>query len=287
MIERIRWSSGGESIDFEIGSQALWIFDPADFSHTVSGRFSDMQPAGMDGKVTTSANLDGAYTRFDVLLNAPTISNAANSVYDVIEKQSRRLYRLFCPSRAGRLTVEQNGRQYAMEGYPASVPTAGKRVSGTAVFTIELNHDAPAFSVLPEHKRDIFSKRSSAYLVNCLPMRLGTISSSGYIINDTDIASPVSLVFSGQMKNPMVTNLATKEYMAFDIEMNSGDELAVTTGAGQKKVTLNGIDASGRFAAGSSYLLLAPGAAQLSFSAQRSGLDAKVLLSYSSMVLGV
>lgn len=287
MIERIQWSSGGESIEFEISSQALWIFDPADFSHTVSGRFSDMQPAGMDGKVTTSAHLDGAYTRFDAFLNAPAISNPANSVYNVIEKQSRRIYQLFCPSRAGRLIVEQNGRQYAIEGYPASVPIAGKRVSGTAVFSIELKHDAPAFSVLPEHKRDLFSKRSSAYLVNRFPMRLGTISSAGYIINDSDIASPVSLVLFGQMKNPMVTNLVTKEYMAFDVEMDSGDELIVTTGAGQKKVTLNGIDVSGRIAAGSSYLFLAPGAAQLSFSAQRSGLDAKVLLCYSSMVLGV
>lgn len=287
MIERIIWQCGEESICFETCAWSPWLFDPADFSHTVSGRFSDIQPAAMDGQVTTSAYLAGAYSRFDVLLNAPAISNRIISVDEVIEQQRRKLYRLFCPSRRGRLIVEQNGRQYTIDGYPSSAPVAGRRVSGTAAFTLEINHDSPAFEILPEHRKDIFSKRSSAYLMNYLPMRLGTISSSGYIRNDSDLPSPVSIQLSGKLVNPMITNLVTGEYLAFNLSMQSGDILIVRTQNGAKTVLLNGVDVSGRIAAGSSYFFLPIGPSQLSISAESTGADAKVILSYYSMALGV
>ena len=287
MIERIVWQCGEDSICFDTHPWSLWLFDPADFSHTVSGRFTNIQPAALDGQVTTSAYLDGAYTRLDVLLNAPAVANRKVSVDTVLQRERSKLYRLFCPSRPGRLTVEQNGRQYTIDGYPAAIPVAGQRTSCTALFTLEINHDSPAFAVLPEHRRDIFSKRSSAYLVNYFPMRLGTISSSGYIQNDSDMPSPVSIQLSGHLVNPMITNLETGEYLAFDISMQSGDVLVVHTRNGYKSVTYNGVDASGRIAAGSTYLFLPAGPSQLSFSAERYGLDAKVIVSYHNMALGV
>lgn len=112
-------------------------------------------------------------------------------------------------------------------------------------------------------------------------------SSSGTLLNDGDIVTPVILVFNGPVENPALLNLTSGVRLEFNISLGTGETLEVNTRAGT--VLLNGIaDRLYTRSSTSSPLLsfgLSPGDNEMQITATSWDLPASVDISWRDATL--
>lgn len=79
---------------------------------------------------------------------------------------------------------------------------------------------------------------------------------------DAEVGLTIAIVALGHVKNPKIFN-SKAEYIGVDLEMEQGDQVIITTGKGNKTVTLNGQNKISALADGSTWLQMPTGEEEL------------------------
>lgn len=113
------------------------------------------------------------------------------------------------------------------------------------------------------------------------------------VYNSGDVQTGIRVEFRalGTVKNPSLLNVGTREFIRFNITMEAGDVLTVSTGYGEKAVKLKrgGIETDAfRFLdVDSSYIQLAVGDNLFQYSANVAAGNLEVTIYHSNLYLGV
>ncbi|MDR2513742.1 MAG: phage tail family protein [Christensenellaceae bacterium] len=113
------------------------------------------------------------------------------------------------------------------------------------------------------------------------------------VYNDGDVVSGIRIDFRalGVVSNPSLLNVNTQQYIRLNLEMEAGDVLTVSTGYGEKAVTLNrnGVitDAFRYLDVDSSYLQLSVGDNLFRYDADGNLENLEVSIYHNNLYLGV
>lgn len=113
------------------------------------------------------------------------------------------------------------------------------------------------------------------------------------VFNSGDVKAGIRIEFraKGTLTNPQLLNVGTQEFIKVNMTMNAGDKITVSTGYGEKSVTLesNGStsDAFRYLDVDSSYLQLAVGDNLLRYSASSNEENLEVTIYHNNLYLGV
>lgn len=111
--------------------------------------------------------------------------------------------------------------------------------------------------------------------------------------NDGDVPAGMRIVFRaiGEVTNPMLLNVNTREFIKFNVELQAGDVLTVSTGYGEKEITLNRngtiTDAFRYIDVDSTYLQLESGDNLFRYSADALEDNLEVSIYHNDYYLGV
>lgn len=111
--------------------------------------------------------------------------------------------------------------------------------------------------------------------------------------NSGDVKSGIRVEFRalGSIKNPMLLNVNTQEFLKFNIDMIGGDMLTVKTGYGEKSAVLtrNGVttNAFRSIDVDSTYIQLAAGENLFTYDADENPDNLEVTIYHSNLYLGV
>ena len=114
------------------------------------------------------------------------------------------------------------------------------------------------------------------------------------IINAGEMATGVTIQLyasTDQILNPVIYNLTNNTYFGLNFDMNQGDLITITTHFNNKKVTLlrDGVETNILYAVqdGSTWLQLAPGENELSYSCDEGENNLTVSVEYTELFEGV
>lgn len=113
------------------------------------------------------------------------------------------------------------------------------------------------------------------------------------VYNGGDVAAGLKIVFraTGEVTNPQLLNVDTREFIKFNIQLKAGDELTISTGYGEKETTLkrNGTitDAFRYIDVDSTYLQLSVGDNLFRYSADALEDNLEVTIYHNDYYLGV
>lgn len=110
------------------------------------------------------------------------------------------------------------------------------------------------------------------------------------IENTGDVDSPIKVVFraSGDVVNPYIQNMETKEMLRINKTLKQGDKLEITTGFGNKNIYLNGEKAHHYLDfLNSTWLQLNPGINLIKYDAEHGLNNLECIIYYTPQYLGV
>lgn len=107
------------------------------------------------------------------------------------------------------------------------------------------------------------------------------------INNNGHVATPITIQFFGPSVNPVITNETTGEFIKVDKTLVDGEIMIITTGFGNKSVTIDGVNSFGFIDPASTFFDLEPGDNVITFDADSGSEDAAVIITYRNRFTGV
>jgi hypothetical protein len=134
---------------------------------------------------------------------------------------------------------------------------------------------------------------STATFPLVFPFTLPSNTADTTVTNNGDIDAAATIIITGDVTNPKITNATTGEFFEFTIDMDANDVMTITTGFGNKTITYYDATA-GTTVNGFQYLNadsvfweLIPGENQLIFTNDAVDAATRVTLSWRSRYSGV
>ncbi len=285
--ERLTYTNAaGERIVMDQIDSPFFIEDAAGLNGLKNSVFT-ARTAGQDGATVTGCALE---MRNITLTGAITENEAANRAA---------MIRVFTPKQRGVLTYEYLDVRRAIDCEVEVLPTIAPSSDGYLRFFISLLCANPYWRDQNETRVDVAAwmpllefddleipaegiaveERSPSLLVN--------------VINAGHVPAGMRVVFraSGTLTNPSIQNIATYEQIKLNVTMLAGDEITVTTGYRNKKVTRRrGGVLSNLFSAldmGSTFIQLASGDNVLRYAADTNVDALTVSVFHGNAYLGV
>lgn len=285
--ERLTYTNAaGERIVMDQLDSPFFIEDAAGLNGLKNSVFT-ARTAGQDGATVTGSALE---MRNITLTGAITENEASNRAA---------MIRVFTPKQRGVLTYEYLDVHRAIDCEVEVLPTIAPSSDGYLRFFISLLSANPYWRDQNETRVDVAAwmpllefddleipeegfaveERSPSLLVN--------------VINAGHVPAGMRVVFraTGTLINPSIQSIATYEQIKLNVTMLSGDEITVTTGYRNKKVTRRrGGVLSNLFSAldvGSTFIQLAPGDNVLRYAADTNVDALTVSVFHGNAYLGV
>lgn len=293
--ERMTYTnSRGESVVFSRASMYHVNFkDVSGLSDVVSTIYS-VASMGQDGNTLVGTRVEAR--------DIEIIGHFRTTDKVEIQALRRKLNRVLNPHETATLTYEFAGSKRTISCLPDSAPMYSRKKALFEQFTIQLSCLNPYWSDGAESRTDVaiweskfeFPEPDGLEIIDG-EWELGnrTISVIANVINRGDVDTGMSVTFSaiGTVDRPELIDVATGDYIRINTVMESGDQIVVTTGYGQKEVKLikDGaeINAFRLLDVGSTYLQIRPGDNLYKYDAA-DGVDAlNVVIRHNNLYLGV
>lgn len=107
------------------------------------------------------------------------------------------------------------------------------------------------------------------------------------INNNGHVATPITIQFFGPSENPIITNETTGEFIKVNKTLAAGEVMIITTGFGQKSVTIDGVNSFGFIDPASTFFDLEPGDNVITYDADSGADSAEVIITYRNRFTGV
>ena len=172
-------------------------------------------------------------------------------VYDSLaEKETlkKNIYSVFNPGFAGDLKIETDaGNKYEIkEVYIEEAPVFTEELNGPNIEFFTVSFVCPNPFILSEEKT-ISMQNEVGYFKFDWQILEGGVTLSDIdpdviknCYNGGDVETPIKVIIRarGYMKDPYIINLTTNEAIYINYELNAGDRIEITTGYGDKRVSL-------------------------------------------------
>ena len=188
----------------------------------------------------------------------------------IYEKSNGDIYRVYC--KAGRSTLDM-----------------GIRTATSQKVTIRLTAYDPFFYSGSSHIEYIGPPGAPMFPFS-FPWEIGAVPDTAPLTNSGDVDTPVKMVITGPITNPVITNTTTSLSMSLTITMSAGDSFAIDTGLKTATYTPSGeaaVNGQQYIDIASKFWVVTPGANAVTLTCGASSSPAGVSLEYSDKFSGV
>lgn len=215
----------------EITNNPNYVITNIDGLYPPEGTINTTQTANADGSVFNSARINDRVITITMAINGPA---EANRVL---------LYRYFKTKYQVRLYYKNGVRDVFIDGYVSKFTVEYFEVKQVA--QIEITCPMTLFRAVSENTAALSGTENGfvfpfAIEVTGAAFSTITIGEEKSIRNDGDmeVGIVIHLTALGSVTNPAIYNLDTGEHMILNVEMQSGDEIAINTRKKEKSITL-------------------------------------------------
>jgi len=198
------------------------------------------------------------------------------------------IVRYFNLHESGKLTVNNNGisrlLNFDIEKFNASLENMYLPLK----FKVDIYCSQPYFTDISISSEEMVTWIGGLTFPLSLPTQFAMAGEKIInIINNGDVATPITLEISGTATNPKITNTLTGEYIKVNRTLVDGDTLIITTEFGNKRVEQNGINVFNYIDLGSTFFSLNEGDNVIELTTDDINDNATIRINYKNRYLGV
>ena len=268
-------NDNGESITIGY-SPPFWLIDKDGFSN-VNNEINSSKSIYQDGETENSSTLSSRY-----------ITVQGEYLVTNIQEGRNKLIRVFNPKLKGILTYNEGTFSKTIECRPESSPFITKLQGATFSFIINLYCPNPYWRDISISDEEMVTWTGGMTFPLSLPTEFAMAGERIInIINNGDVATPITLEISGTATNPKITNTLTGEYIKVNRTLVDGDTLIITTEFANKRVEQNGINVFNYIDLNSTFFSLNPGDNVIELTTDDINDNATIRINYRNRYLGV
>jgi len=261
---KLTWTSpGGDSIEFSKDGNTYKLLKDYDGFSTADIAFMTTVAPFQDGVTRLDTRFNPRKISFSVMVTAPSLTDIQQAVLTLV--------RVFNPMGGpGVVAFEyEDGTVFHLNCSGTISPSPMIRGTMHQLVRVSLVAHDPFWYT--DSKADSLGASTAATFPITFPITLAGNLAIKTLINYGDIDAAATIVITGDVSNPKVTNVTTGEYFSFTLDMDANDVLTVTTGFGNKTITYFDYSASTTvngfqyLDASSVFWLLKPGENVISF----------------------
>lgn len=228
----ITWqSSGGVEVEFSKDSETYKLLKNYDGFSTAYIEHQTTVAPYQNGSTYLDTRFTDRQIQFDVLVTAPTLTD----VQAAVQYLSRLLNPIGGP---GILMFEyEDGTTYYINAIGNNTPRVNPGVRGTNYQLVTINlvaHDPFWYS---DSQAVTIGSSTTATFPLVFPFTLPANTATVVATNSGDIEAPVTIIITGDVTNPVLTNVTTGKAITFAKDMDANDTMTITTGFGNKTVS--------------------------------------------------
>ena len=282
----INWqSSGGSTVSFSKSDPTYILLKDYQGFATPDVSYKTVSAPFQDGQTLLDTRFNVRKFSINLMVAGPTLTDVQTAVNTLI--------RMFNPgSGPGILTfVYENGTSYYINCSGKVTPSGTSRSTKHQLVKIDLTAHSPFFYTGAQSKT--IGSVSTATFPLTFAFTLSSNTSTGTATNLGDVAAGCTIIISGDVTNPVITNTTLGTYLAFTINMDAGDLMTITTHFGNKTIsyydasagtTVNGFQ---YLNADSTFFQINPGNNILTFTSAGADPSTRVTVTWSDQYSGV
>lgn len=195
------------------------------------------------------------------------------SIEDAVESTKREILKIIKPKQRCSLKMEQDGREVTIGGVVEQIDMP--RFTNLAVMQISIHCPQPFWEDAEDTATEISEVIGLHYFTDCQddmlffteegqPFGEYDTNRTKLFNNDGDaeVGLRISITALGDVTNPIIYNSKAQK-IGVNLTMHAGDEVVITTGKGNKTITLNGQNRISSIMKGSTWLTLPTGEEEL------------------------
>lgn len=275
MIELTYRNSRGESIKF--GMQTKFFITNLEGFSDVDNEINTSKAYGQDGETITDATLSKRHLVIQgEFLPKPT------------QTTRNRLLQVFNPKLDGMLTYKNGNTKRIIYCRPEKSPTISIIRNVTVPFIINLVASDPYWLSEDVKATEMVSWIGGLTFPLQLPTEFALAGEKTInIINQGNVATPITLEISGVATNPKIINTLTGEFIKVNRTLSNGDTMKITTGFGNKRVEQNGVNVFNYIDLDSTFFSLNAGDNVIRLETDEVSDQANIKISYRNRYIGV
>ena len=227
---KLTWtSSGGDSVEFSKDANTYKLLKDYDGFSTADISYMTTAAPFQDGVTRLDTRFNPRKIAFSVMVTAPTLTDIQQAVLTLI--------RVFNPMGGpGVAAFEyEDGTTYHLNCSGTITPSPSSRGTMHQLVKVSLVAHDPFWYT--DAQADSLSASNSTTFPITFPITLVGNLAQKTIINNGDIDTAVTIIITGDVTNPKITNTTTGEFFEFTLNMDTSDVLTITTGFGNKTIT--------------------------------------------------
>lgn len=245
----------------------LFKLTNADGLTSVTAELATSTVPTMDGDIVNSVQASPRDIVLDLTIEGPSVESTKREILKVVK-----------PKQKCTLRMEQDGRELTIGGVVEQIEMP--RFNSLAVMQISIHCPQPFWEDEIESQTEISEVLNLFYFTDYPDDQLALTEEGQpfgeYDTNrtkafnndgDAEVGLTISITALGEVKNPRVYNTQA-QYIGVDLTMHSGDQVIITTGKGNKTVTLNGENCISSLSRGSTWLTLPTGEEELTIDSE-------------------
>ena len=283
---KLTWTSpGGTSVEFSKDDSTYKLLKNYDGFATADLTYRTSSAPYQQGETLLSTQFNSRKLGFSVMVTAPTLED--------VQAATQALIRLFNPLAGdGILCFEyEDGTCYYLSCSGRVTTSVGGRGLSYQVVNFQMTAHDPFWYT--SYQAASLGTTNTATFPLVFPFVLPSNTANTIITNNGDIDAAATIIITGDVTNPKITNNTTSEFFEFTIDMDANDTMTITTGFGNK--TINYYDATaGTTVNGFQYLNadsvfweLIPGENEIIFTSDAVDAATRVSLSWRDRYSGV
>ena len=227
---KLTWTSpGGTSVEFSKDDPTYKLLKNYDGFATADLTYRTTSAPYQQGETLLSTQFNTRKLTFSVMITAPSLED--------VQAATQSLIRLFNPLAGnGVLAFEyEDGTSYYLSCSGRTTTSAGGRGTMYQVVNFMMTAHDPFWYT--SFQAASLGTTSVATFPLVFPFVLPSNTANTIVTNNGDIDAAATIIITGDVTNPKITNNTTDEFFEFTINMDANDVMTITTGFGNKTIT--------------------------------------------------
>jgi hypothetical protein len=226
---KLTWTSpGGTSVEFDKNSDTYKLLKNYDGFATADLTYRTTTAPYQQGETLLSTQFNARRLMFSVMVIAPSLTD--------VQAATQTLIRLFNPLAGnGVLAFKyEDGTSYYLSCSGRATTSVGGR--GLTYQVVNFNMTAHDPFWYTSYQAASLGTTSTATFPLVFPFVLPSNTANTIVTNNGDIDAAATIIITGDVTNPKITNNTTGEFFEFTINMDANDTMTITTGFGNKTI---------------------------------------------------
>jgi hypothetical protein len=227
---KLTWTSpGGTSVEFSKDEVTYKLLKNYDGFATSDLTYRTTSAPYQQGSTLLSTQFNPRKLTFSVLVTAPTLTD--------VQQATLALIRLFNPLAGdGTLAFEyEDGTVYYLSCSGRATTSTTQRGIEYQVVNFQMTAHDPFWYT--SYQAASLGTSNVATFPLVFPFTLPSNTANSLVHNNGDVDAPATIIITGDVTNPKITNSTTGDFFEFTIDMDASDVMTITTRFGNKVIT--------------------------------------------------